>query len=592
MRMGGKMRRMKIVGAFALAAVALLCGAPSRPPSRPPASDAVFSDFRYSGGDAADRLPLPAGDYRNPVLAGFRPDPAITRVGDDFYLITSSFGYWPGLPIFQSRDLVNWRQIGAAITRPAQMDLSGQHTSDGIYGPDLKYHRGTFYALSTCLGCGGNFVVTARDVRGPWSAPTWLPFEGIDPSIFFDSDGRAYVLNDGPPPGPPRWSGHRAIWLQQIDPASLKMLGPRTVIVDGGVDPATKPSWIEGPHLLRRDGWYYLIAAEGGTNDHHSEVVFRARSLRGPYAPGPANPILTQRDLPDDRPFPVGATGHADMIELDDGSWWAAFLGTRPYAPGLYNTGRDTFLLPVAWRDGWPHILDRGQAVPRVLSRPRLPAATASGQPLTGAFAISDGFASSTLAPNWTFLRAPRQRWWRVGGGRLVLRSRPVGLGTMGEPSLLMIRQAHATAQAEVTLRLDSTGAGAQAGLVAFEDDRRFLAVALARRDDGGLELRVERRLAQAQPAQGETVATMPLEGAAQPIRLRLAIDGASYRFAFSDRDGRWQPIGPELDGRPLSTRDAGGFTGTMIGLFAYAPAIDELAFRLGEKGIARLGPH
>lgn len=558
---------MRWIGTLMLAAAALLLGAPSAPPG-----DAVFSDFRYEGGDAADRLPLAPGHYRNPVLAGFRPDPAITRVGKDFYLITSSFGYWPGLPIFQSRDLATWRQVGAAISRPEQFDLAGQDTSGGIYGPDLEYHRGTFYALSTCLGCGGNFVVTARDVRGPWSVPTRLPFEGIDPSIFFDADGRAYILNNGPPPGPPRWSGHRAIWMQEIDLATLKMVGARTVIVDGGVDPATRPEWIEGPHLFRRDGWYYLIAAEGGTNDGHSEVVFRSRTLRGPYMPGPDSPILTQRDLPDDRSVPVGATGHADMIELDDGSWWAVFLGTRPYAPGLYNTGRDTFLLPVTWRDGWPRILTRGEAVPRVVRRPRLSADLPPAQPLSGAFALTDRFTAATLAPDWTFLRAPHERWWRVGGGHLTLRPRPAPLGAMGEPSLLMIRQGHARAQAEVTLRLDARGAGSQAGLVAFADERRFLAAALTRSASGGLELRLQRRLVKEEAGLGETVATVPLDDGTAAVRLRLAIDGPTYRFAFAGRSGAWRALGPALDGKPLSTKEAGGFTGTMIGLFAYAP--------------------
>lgn len=561
------MRRSKRWTLLAVSAGALLLEAPSGPPP-----EALFSDFRYEGSDDADRLPLPAGHYRNPVLAGFRPDPAITRVGRDFFMITSSFGYWPGLPIFQSRDLVTWRQVGAAISRPEQMDLSGQYPSDGLYGPDLKHHRGVFYALSTCLGCGGNFVVTARNVRGPWSKPTWLRFDGIDPSIFFDDDGRAYVLNNGPPPGPPRWSGHRAIWMQEIDLPTLRMIGPRMVIVDGGVDPATKPSWIEGPHLFRRGKWFYLIAAEGGTGDGHSEVAFRARSLKGPYEPAPFNPILTQRDLPADRKLAVSATGHADMIELSDGSWWAVFLGTRPYSPGLYNTGRDTFLLPVTWRNGWPRILDRGAAVPRVVRRPRLPAASSTGQSLTGAFSFSDRFATSILAPGWTFLRAPRSNWWRSGGGRLALRLRPEPLGAMGEPSLVMVRQAHAQARAEVTLRLQTAATGAQAGLVAFQDERRFLAAALTRDAAGGFELRLQRRLNKDEPTQGVTIATVPLAGAADAVRLRLTINGPTYRFAFSNASGPWRQLGPGLDGRPLSTRDAGGFTGTMLGMFAYAP--------------------
>ena len=530
---------------------------------------AVFSDFHYTGGDPADAVALPPGHYRNPILAGFHPDPAIVRVGDDFYLMTSSFGYWPGLPIWHSRDLVSWQQIGAAIDRREQLDLGPVFPSGGLYGPDLKHHAGIYYALSTWMGCGGNFVVTARTPRGPWSRPHWLGFEGIDPSIFFDTDGRAYILNNGPPAGPPRWPGHRAIWMQEIDLRSLTMIGPRIVVIDGGVDPATRPEWIEGPHLFRHDGWYYLIAAEGGTQERHSEVVFRARDVRGPFIAGPDNPILTQRDLPADRPSPVAATGHADMVELKDGSWWAVFLGTRPYAPGTYNTGRDIYLLPVTWRDGWPHILTRGVAVPRIAPRPPLAAAAAPTVATTGAFSFDDRFGSTTLATPWTFLRTPRDRWWRVGGGRLTLTPRSAALGSLDQPSLLMVRQAHARAQVQVTLRFRPTVAGEQAGLVAFQDERRSLAAALTRDDAGGLELRLQRRLATEQPVQGEVVARVPM--ARGPVRLRLTIDGASYRFAYAARGG-WQPLGPALDGATLSTGVAGGFTGTMIGLFAYRP--------------------
>lgn len=556
---------MRILRTFGLLVASAAILASTSPPPVP----AVFTDFRYVGGDAADMVSLPANHFRNPILAGFRSDPAITRMGRDFYLIMSSFGYWPGLPIFHSRDLVSWRQIGAAITRRSQMDLTGQFPSGGLYGPDLKHHREVFYALSTCMGCGGNFIVTARAAAGPWSDPHWLPFPGIDPSIFFDVDGRAYILNNGPPVGPPRWPGHRAIWMQQIDLTTFAMTGPRRVVVDGGADPAAKPEWIEGPHLIRHNGWYYLIAAEGGTGEGHSEVAFRSRTLWGPYAPAPDNPILTQRDLPADRPMPVGAAGHADFVQLDDGSWWSVFLATRPYAPGLYNTGRDSFLLPVRWHGGWPRILAKGQAVPRVAPRPPLPPAPPPAIPTAGAFALSDRFTAPRLANHWTMLRTPRERWWRVGGGRLALTPRSDALGSLGQPSLLMTRQAHARADVQVTLRFVPT-AGAQAGLVAFQDERRFLAAALTRAANGGLELRVQRRLDKAQPLQGEVLAAVPISGTA--VRLRLTIDGASYRFYWAPEGGVWRPIGAVLDGTPLSTRDAGGFTGTMIGLFAYRP--------------------
>lgn len=553
-------------------ACCLLLTAPTPAPA--PVREAVFSDFRYAGGDDADRLPAGRGDYRNPVIAGFRADPTIVRVGGDYYLMLSSVGYWPGLPIYHSRDLVSWRRIGSAIDRPSQMRLDGIFPSYGLYAPDLKYHHGVFYALSTCFKCGGNFVITARDPRGPWSDPTWLPFEGIDPSIFFDADGRTWVLNNGPPEGPPRWAGHRAILIQEMDLKALRMIGPRRVIVDGGADPSAKPAWIEGPHLFRRSGWYYLIAAEGGTGEEHSEVAFRSRSVLGPYEPAPGNPILTQRDLPAERRHPVGAAGHADLVELPDGSWWAVFLGTRPYAPALYNTGRDTFLLPVRWREGWPGIVDRGEAVPRVAPRPPLRADSRTAPPAAGAFAFVDHFTSPRLDPAWMFLRTPNQLWWRTGQGALAIRMRPDALGGLGQPSYVSIRQAHANASAEVTLRKLSPVVGDEAGLVAFQNEQRFLS-AMVVRTSTGIELQLRRRLAKEMPFAGETVARVGLPAHALPLALRIVAGPGAYTFQYRSGGAAWTTLGPTLDGRPLTTLDAGGFAGVTLGMYAATPQAD-----------------
>ena len=280
------------------------------------------------------------------MLAGFYPDPSIVRVEDDYYLVTSSFAYFPGVPIFHSRDLVHWTQIGHVLDRPSQLNLDSAGVSRGIFAPTIEYHNGTFYLLTTLVDRGGNFLVTATDPRGPWSDPVWLPeVDGIDPSIFFENDSVAWVLNNGPPIGEPLYQGHRAIWIQQFDVRNKRLTGPRSVIVNGGVDLAAKPIWIEGPHLFRKDGWYYLLCAEGGTAEQHSEVVFRAKSPRGPFVPFRGNPILTQRHLPADRPNPVTSTGHADLVETPDG-WWAVFLGVRPYeGDALQHRSRD---LPAA----------------------------------------------------------------------------------------------------------------------------------------------------------------------------------------------------------------------------------------------------
>lgn len=280
--------------ARALLLTALAAAAPAA------AQEARFADFRYEGRSIERAVPK-AGEYRNPILSGYYPDPSITRVGEDYYLVLSSFTHYPGLPIFRSRDLVNWVQIGNAIDRPGQLDTSGLAVSRGVFAPDISYHAGTFYIVNTCVDCKGNFVITAKDPAGPWSDPIWLPFEGIDPSITWEGD-RAYIVNNRAPSEPARYDGHRALWIQEYDWRAGKMVGPSTEIVNGGVDLSKKPVWIEGPHIFKKDGWYYLTAAEGGTSVNHSQVVFRSKALTGPYAPWDKNPILTQRDLDPSRP--------------------------------------------------------------------------------------------------------------------------------------------------------------------------------------------------------------------------------------------------------------------------------------------------
>ena len=319
----------------------------------------AFERFEYVGRDPTNDLQNPNlrgyHKYRNPILGGYYPDPAVTRVGSTYYLVNSTFAHWPGIPIHASSDLVHWRLIGHALADPSKVSFDGLGISRGVFAPSIHFHKGTWFIINTLVDAGGNFFVTAKDPKGPWSAPVWLKeIDGIDPSFFFDDNGKSYIVNNGPPEGTPQYNGHRAIWIQEFDLAANKLIGPRKVIVNGGVDIAKKPIWIEGPHLYRIKGWYYLMCAEGGTEAGHSEVIFRSKSPWGPFEPGPKNPILTQRDLPADRADPVTNAGHADLIEMKDGSWWAVFLASRPYTGFRYDTGRETFLLPVTWRTAGP----------------------------------------------------------------------------------------------------------------------------------------------------------------------------------------------------------------------------------------------
>jgi xylan 1,4-beta-xylosidase len=536
------------------------------------ASEARFQDFSYAGHWPVyqDLKPGP-GQYLNPILEGFYPDPSITRVGGDYYLVNSTFTYFPGLPIFHSRDLVHWTQLGSAVDRPSQLDFGKLGVSRGVFAPDISFHGGTWYLLNTCVDCGGNYLLTAKSAAGPWSDPAWLGFEGIDPSLFFDTDGRAWLVNNGPPEGTPLYDGHRAIWLQQFDPKTRSLIGPRTVIVNGGTDISKHPRWIEGPHLLRHDGWYYLIAAEGGTQDQHSEVAFRSRKIDGPYTPGP-QPILTQRDLDPNRPDPITSAGHAELVSTPHGDWWAAFLATRPYIDGFYNTGRETFLAPVRWIDGWPQITAPGEGVKYLSDRPKLPIQPSPDVATQGDFTVKDAFQGARLAPYWETLRTPRETWWRLASGSLTLQPRPDALGGTGQPSFLARRQQHAFATAGVTLRYAPEHAGDRAGLVAFQNESHYLLIAVAKDADGHRVVRAERRASASEPVDGTVIASAPLQGeAGAPVQLKIEARGARYDLDYAEAGGAWRTLVKDADGTILSTKVADGFVGTMFGLYAYA---------------------
>lgn len=559
---------MAIIVLLVSATVSPLGAAPA------PAPPVYFDWFEYSGHDAAFETPLPAGHYRNPILAGFHADPSIVGANGRFYLVNSSFTYFPGIPVFESVDLVHWKQIGNVIDRPGQLDFDGLSVSRGIFAPAIAYHDGMFYVVTTAVDSGGNFIATARDPAGPWSDPHWLPgVEGIDPSLFFDDDGTVYLLNNDVPPGPQRYEGHRAIWMQQIDLATFQPVGSRKVLIDGGVEPAKNPIWIEGPHLYRRDGWYYLSDAEGGTGPQHSQVVLRSRDVWGPYVPYADNPILTQRDLPDDRPLPITNAGHADLVEGPDGSWWAVFLASRNYDTRHYNTGRETYLLPVEWRNGWPVILPAGQAIPYAVKAPSWMQGEASQAPSTGNFVDRDAFDAPVLGTGWVHVRVPKQAWADLRGrpGSLAVHPLPENLDTLRNPAFLGRRQQHL--RFEASTAMTRPAAGVAAGLAAFQSEAYWyflgvrslsgdrVAVFLDVRDGGGAT---------------RTLASRELD-ATPSLRLRIAGDAGHYAFAFDTGDGRgWQTLADNVDGTVLSTDRAGGFVGALLGPFAR----DERALR------------
>jgi alpha-N-arabinofuranosidase len=544
-------------------AAALLCIA--GPLAAASGDSAVFSYVSYQGHDPVDAaIPLGAGQFRNPILPGFHPDPSIVRVGNDYYLVNSSFGFYPGLPISHSRDLVNWTQIGNAIDRPDMLDFSGLGIARAVFAPTIRHHEALFYIVNTCTDCGGNFIITAPNAAGPWSKPVFLPeVDGIDAEIFFDDDGRVWITNNGPPLGTPRYSGHRALWIQELDLNSMKMTGPRTVVIDGGVKPADNPIWTEGPHIVKRDGWYYLFAAEGGTAGDHSETVFRSRAVTGPYVPGPVNPILTQRDLDPARPFPVYAAGHADLVQTPKGDWWAVFLATRPYEGNLSNMGRETFLLPVNWpKDGWPLILPPKTPVPQVVADPDLP----TGKPVNRA-TWRDDFVAPALSPEWIMARQPRECWYRLAPHALTLRARAESISGTGNPSFLARRQEHGFATVETEVRYAPTRTGDRAGLAAFADEQHYYFVGVMQTAKGPA-VAVSMRNGATDPENGTVIASTPLaKNSGKPIRLRVDAKGAAFDFSYAIGDGAWTKLVADADGRPLTSERSNHFTGVVIGV-------------------------
>ncbi|MFJ9810533.1 glycoside hydrolase family 43 protein [Streptomyces sp. NPDC101158] len=456
-----------------------------------------------------------SADFGDPVLPGFRPDPSVCRVGADYYLVTSSFEWFPGLPVFHSRDLVNWRRLGSALDRPSQLDLDGCEPSRGLFAPTIRHHDGLFHLVCTLMDGPGHFVVTAADPAGPWSEPHWLEGEGFDPSLFFDDgpdgDGRAWftaarVLDEV--------AGRTEIWMREYLPGERRLTGPEYVLWSGSRAGAR---WSEAPHLYRIDGTFLLLTAEGGTDVDHSVVAARAVHVTGPYRGTPGNPVL-----PPVRKGPVTCTGHADLVQTPDGEWRAVLLGVRPGSA----IGRETFLSGVTWSDGRPAFSPVGHTSPL--------------------HPLHDDFAA--LSPDWSTLRTPRAPFWTTGDG-LRLKLRPERLGDRAVPSLLARPQEQPDCDVSTELHFAPAAPGEQAGLAVVLDDDAHL---LLLRTEEGLVLRHG----------PEVLAGVPVPPG--PVRLGVRVRGFHHTFAHAAPDGAWQDLATVEATflRPL-------FTSVQLGLYA-----------------------
>lgn len=529
------------------------------------AGDALFTQFSYSGQDPRfEKAFNPQTQYVNPIIAGYYPDPAVTRKGDKFYLVNSTFAFFPGVPIFESEDLVNWRQIGHVLDRDSQLDLEGLGVSDGVFAPAISYneHNDTFYMINTNVGKKGNFYVKAKDPAGPWSDPIWLPaVDGIDPSFLFDTDGKAYIVHNAPVMGEAEYEGERSIRLLYFDVENDRTVGEPIEILRRGTHVQEHPIWIEGPHLYHIGDYYYLMCAEGGTDQNHSEVILRAKRPEGPWEEFPGNPILTQRTLTDEnRADKVTSTGHADMIQDNDGNWWAVFLGCRPYEDDFYNTGRETFLLPVTWRDGWPVILEPGMPVPTVVAHPNLKPQD-NGVKLTGNFSDTDNFKGDKLDQRWITLRNAIPDFYQLTDKGLLIRPAVKSIAEREPLSALFRRQQHTNFTAETELDYTPSTTDDIAGMLLMQNERYNILfgktlingkpAVVVKRTEGGVD---------------NTVGKAMLNGNG-PVRLKVVGKGRYYDFYYANSNGSWNMVAENVDATNLSTRKAGGFIGTVIGL-------------------------
>ncbi|BCS85404.1 glycoside hydrolase 43 family protein [Prevotella herbatica] len=534
------------------------------------AQTATFKSFSYKGNDTRFNKSIDnSKQFYNPILAGFYPDPSICRVGDTFYLVNSSFSFYPGVPLSTSKDLVNWKPLGHVLDRKSQLPLTHQRISGGIFAPAISYNQKnkTFYMITTNVGAG-NFFVKTKDPSKGWSEPIYLPkVNGIDPSFFFDKNGQGYIVHNAPVDGGADYEGQRAIRIFKFDVNGDSIIGNHTQIVRGGTHVQKNPIWIEGPHLFRVGKYYYLMCAEGGTCDWHSEVIFRATNPMGPWIECPNNPILTQRTgLDPKRPDIVTSTGHADIVQSKSGDWWAVFLGCRPYQDDFYNTGRDTYLLPVTWKNGWPEILEKGKAVPTVLSKTdwQKKYNVADVNHMTGNFTYTDNFKDGTLDNRWIFLRNPSD-FYKFTDGGLEINAKAVNISQPESPSAIFVRQQHNTFTAETELTFNPSDEHQLAGLVLLQNEEYNFVFGKTMRDGKSVVTlkRSERT--------NVTVASATLDNSEsqQPLRLKVEGDGRYYSFYYAAGNGAWKLLASGVDAVNLSTHQSGGFIGACIGLYA-----------------------
>lgn len=489
---------------------------------------------------------------KNPILPGFHPDPSICRVGDDYYIVNSSFAYFPGIPIFHSKDLAHWEQIGNVLDRKSQLPLEGCRHSQGLYAPTIRYHEGRFYMICTNVSGGGNFVVYAENPAGPWSEPWYIEgADGIDPSLFFDEDGRCYYIGTHENEGGAKYNGDWYIWIQELDLEKQCTIGEPKNVWNGAMKNVI---WPEGPHLYKIGDWYYIMHAEGGTGPEHCIAVCRSKELWGPYENCPRNPIFTHRHLGKD--YPIQYVGHGDLVETPEGEWYVVMLAVRPLEK--YTTmGRETFLAKVTWEEGWP-VVNPGVGILTDEVEVKLPCHEVEREAIVSKRAY-DFTNMSSLGPEFLMLRNPKPDMYELTSKGLELRFGKETIREQASPSYVCVRQEHHSFTAKVQLAPQEMQGKECAGIVLMQNNL--------------YNLRLEKNADSVQAILCQdgvdtvlgTISNAEAFGKGEKIELGICVEGLKAFLLAGDKKIA------EACVKELSTEVAGGFVGCTVGAYASA---------------------
>lgn len=491
-----------------------------------------------------------AQGYKNPVIPGFYPDPSICRVGNDYYLVNSSFEYFPGVPIWHSTDMVHWQQIGNILNRASQLPLANCKPSNGIYAPTIRHHNGVFYMVVTLVGENKsyqNFYVTATNPSGPWSDPITVNQGGIDPSLFWDDDGKVYFQSNRATQS----ADPRAIYQSEIDISTGKRLSEIKTLWKG-----SGGSYVEGPHMYKKDGYYYLITAEGGTAYGHTVAIGRSKNVWGPFESCPRNPILTNRMSYS----PLQGTGHADLVQATDGSWWMVHLAFRPAVDGIHFIGRETCLTPVEWKKGeWPIVNENGQTD---ITINKTPPNFQSILPLPFSQTVTTNF-NEPLGLEWLKIRNPDFVNYSITerSGYLRLKGSTANLFGLDSPTMIARRQQHFNFTASTSIDFNPKQSNEEAGITVMMDNRFHYDVFISTVNG----IRVI-NLRYTLDALNQVLKQLALpEGT---IEMIVKGDKNTYNFCYIDNTGKFVELG-KLNTRFLGTEVSGGYNGVVIGLYA-----------------------